>query len=379
MKSFIKISLRIIGVLILFLTIVAFIVYFFFLQYPKLNSTPKIDKWYKVSSSKMMSSDGSNYGAYFKKGRENKVIIYFAGGGVSISAETAKEYDMYNTKVLPIDYLGNLVMNMSGIASPVDANPFKDWTVIAFPYATGDFHAGTGNLSYMDSNGNEKTLYHHGYTNFRAVMDIIENLEILNNTDSVLVTGYSAGAGGASLLANDVFKDYFPNVCSKTVLVDSMLLLNDNWSTIASDVWEAPTSISDRLATDNLVLDSLKALRNDFNDVNILFDCSTRDGDLAKVQYFFDTGNMEVDEKIADNFEQILAETIPLFREQVHATVFIWDGLKWYDDPRNLTMHTIIAGPYVFAPLNNSNVSIAEWVINAINGNSIDYGLNLLE
>lgn len=51
---------------------------------------------------------------------------------------------MYNTKVLPIDYLGNLVMNMSGIASPVDANPFKDWTVIAFPYATGDFHAGTG-------------------------------------------------------------------------------------------------------------------------------------------------------------------------------------------------------------------------------------------
>ena len=37
-------------------------------------------------------TDGSQYKAFFRKGSEKKVLIYFAGGGISINAETAKEY-----------------------------------------------------------------------------------------------------------------------------------------------------------------------------------------------------------------------------------------------------------------------------------------------
>lgn len=43
----------------------------------------------------MKSSDGSRYKALFKKGSENKALIYFAGGGVSINEETVKGYFLF--------------------------------------------------------------------------------------------------------------------------------------------------------------------------------------------------------------------------------------------------------------------------------------------
>ena len=369
--------LLIIGIILLVLIVVAVCIYKFVLNYPNLNSNPKEGKWYRITSENLVSSDGSSYRAFFKKGSENKVMIYFAGGGVSVSEETAKE-DMYNKKVIGIDMIANITMNMGGLATAVDGNPFKDWTVIAFPYATGDFHAGTNDFKYTDKDGKEKTLYHHGYTNYTYVMKKALELGGIKDAEAVIVTGYSAGAAAASLLANDVFTNYFPNAQSKTVLVDAMLLLKDDWHDIASDVWKAPSSITDRLTTNNFVLDSLSALRTDWgNSVNILFDCSTRDGDLAKVQNYFDTGKMEVDEEVADIFQQNLKDSIPVFKA-IGAYLYIWDGIAWYDDPRNLTLHTIIATPYVFGDQNENGVSIAEWAMNAVQGQYADYGLDLV-
>lgn len=93
----------------------------------------------------MKTSVGSHYRAFFKKGSENKVMVYFAGGGVSTNEVSARGgNDFYNTTELPIDYLADLTMNLGGLASNKDENPFKDWTMILFPYATGDFHCGTG-------------------------------------------------------------------------------------------------------------------------------------------------------------------------------------------------------------------------------------------
>ncbi|WP_394514168.1 pectin acetylesterase-family hydrolase [Priestia aryabhattai] len=375
MKKFLKV----IGTILALLLLIANCVYIFILQYPNLKENPKVDKWYRVSSEEMKSSDGSGYRAFFKKGSENKILVYFAGGGVSVSEETAKE-DMYNKTVVGIDMLANVTMNMGGIASPSDENPFKDWTVIEFPYATGDFHAGTGELKYTDNNGKEQTLYHYGYTNYSAVMKKVMKLAGIDNPDSVVVTGYSAGGFGAALLADDIFSNYFPKAENKMVLVDSSLLLNDDWHSIATAVWKTPTEISDRLTTNNITLDSLTALHEKYRgNVHILFDSSTRDGDLAKVQNYFDTGNMETDEEKADIYQQILKETIPKFKEQAGANLFIWDGLPWYDDPRNLTMHTIIATPYFYNKFEDVDMSILDWTINAVNGKVEDYGLDLVD
>ncbi|MFV0364669.1 MAG: pectin acetylesterase-family hydrolase [Suipraeoptans sp.] len=371
--------LKIVGLIIGVIIIILFCIYAFVLQYPNLKSNPKEGKWYRVSSKEMKASDGSDYHAFFKRGSENKVLIYFAGGGVSVNEETASG-DFYNKKIIGIDMLANFTMNMGGIATSSDSNPFKDWTIVAFPYATGDFHAGTGEYHYTDESGKEKILYHNGYTNFTVAMQKIIELSGVDNPEDVVVTGYSAGGFGAALLADDVFTKYYSGAKSKTVLVDASLLLNDDWYKIATDVWQVPVEISERLTSDNITLDTLTALHNKFGDnVNILFDSSTRDGDLAKVQNYFDTGVLEVDEDKADIYQHILKENIPKFKEQAGAYLFIWDGLPWYDDPRNLTMHTIIGTPSCLVKFEDQNLSIAEWLMNAVNGQLDDYGLELVD
>lgn len=108
-----------------------------------------------------------------------------------------------------------------------------------------------------------------------------------------------------------------------------------------------------------------------------MFVSSTRDGDLAKVQNYFDTGVMDVTEKEADIYQEILKQTIPQFSE-VGVSMFIWDGVAWYDDPRNMTAHTIIATPAVWLPFEEQGQSISGWVIDSIGGNMKDYGVDLV-
>lgn len=373
-----KKALKIIRIILLILAVIALLVYFFVLRYPKLKENPTEGKWYRVTSSEMKDSEGNDYHAFFKKGTENKVLIYFAGGGVSINEEMARD-DTYNTKMVQPDILANITMNMGGLASDSEDSPFGDWNMILFPYATGDFHAGTGEFHYMDTDGKEKILYHNGYINYTETMKQVMEKAGISNPEAVVVTGYSAGGFGAELLADDVFTNYYPNAESKTILVDASLLLYEDWHTVATDVWQTPKEISDKLTGNNLTLDCLTALHEKYGDgIHLLFDSSTRDGDLAKVQNYLDTGVMDVTEKEADIYQQILKKTIPQFKE-AGVSLFIWDGLPWYDDPRNLTMHTIIATPTVWLPFEEQQQSIAGWLSDAINGDLKDFGLDLVD
>lgn len=373
MKKFLKV----IGIILLVILMIVLCIYFFVLQYPEIKENPKINKWYRVFDKEMKDSEGNSYHALFKKGSENNVLVYFAGGGVSVNEETARD-DTYNTKLVKPDYLTNVTMNMGGLASDIEGSPFKNWTIILFPYATGDFHAGAGEFKYTDKDGKEKILYHNGYNNYTLAMkEILEKADI-GNPDKVVVTGYSAGGFATALLSDDIYTNYFPNAKSKNVLVDAALLLNDDWHSIATNVWQTPKSISDKLTTNNLTLDCLKALNEKYgDDIHILFDSSTRDGDLAKVQNYFDNGKMEVDENIADKYQQILKETIPEF-QKAGVNLFIWDGISWYDDTRNLTAHTIISTPAVWLPFEEQKKSIAEWLNDAVNGKLTDYGVDLI-
>lgn len=352
--------------------------FFFVLQYPNLKKDPTAGKWYRVTSREMKTSEGGRYRAFFKKGSENKVLIYLAGGGVSVNEETARD-DTYNTTETFIDKLTNVTMNMGGLATEIEGSPFENWSVILFPYATGDFHAGTGEFHYTDHDGKEKILYHNGYINYTQTMQIVMELAGIEDVEAVIVTGYSAGGFAAALLADDVFTNYFPDAESKNVLVDASLLLHDDWHAIAADVWQTPQEISDKLTGNNLTLDCLTALHEKYGDgIHLLFDSSTRDGDLAKVQNYFDTGIMDVTEKEADLYQQILKDTIPQFQE-IGVSLFLWDGVAWYDDPRNMTAHTIIATPAVWLPFEEQGQSIAGWLADAVRGELKDYGLDLVE
>lgn len=366
------------GALLLAAVIALVCFYFLVLRYPDLKENPKIGKWYRVSSSGMKDSEGGKYHTLFKKGSENKVMIYFAGGGVSVNKETARD-DTYNTRMVWPDALANVTMNMGGLASDVEGNPFENWSVLLFPYATGDFHTGTGEFPYTDKDGKDKILYHNGYINYTESMKKVLQLAGISDADTVLVTGYSAGGFAAALLSDDVFTNYFPDTANKNVLVDAALLLDEDWHTIATQVWQTPKSISDKLVSDNLTLDCLQALHKKYGDgIHLMFTSSTRDGDLAKVQNYLDTGVMDVDESRGSVYQQILKETISQFQE-AGVSLFLWDGVPWYDDPRNLTAHTIISTPAVWLPFEEQSQSVAGWLAEAMNGKPKDYGLELVD
>ena len=351
-------------------------VFCFVFQYPRLPETPAPGKWYRLQSPGMKTSQGEPYRAFFKQGTENKVMVYFAGGGVSVNEETARG-GAYTTGEAFLDALANRAMNMGGLASQGEASSFAQWSFVLFPYATGDFHAGAGVFPYTDVDGEEKLLYHNGYENFTAAMELVAGLPGLQEPEAVVVTGYSAGGFAAALLADDLFSRYFPEAPSKTVLVDSALLEYQGWQTVAREVWGAPRSIWEKLTTGNMTLDCLESLREKYGEgVRLLFTSSTRDGDLAKLQNYLDTGAMEATRQAGDRYQRLLRESLPRF-QAAGVKVFLWDGVPWYDGAHGLTAHTSSATPAVWEPREGAGQSVAGWLAQAVEGPVEDWGVEL--
>ena len=365
-KSKLKTVLIVLGIVVLAIAlgIFVFLKLAFLKSFPELKGEPEIGKWYDIPVEEAKSSDGSEWHGIFRKGTENKIVVYFFGGGVSITPETSEGGKaFYATTMLAQDFVAQ-----GGIGSSAEDNPFKDWSFIVIPYATGDFHTGTGIYK------GKKTVYHTGYNNYSAYIEQIK--PYVGEPDTLLVTGFSAGGFATSLLADDVI-DHFPSAENVTVCVDSSLLLYDGWHETAVTLWKAPTAISDRITTNNLVLDSLTALHEKRGDsVKILFDCSYRDDTLQEYQAYIRTGTMSKSKENGDLFQKDLVEMAEGLQEKIPGVgIFIW---KYGEDPEtHNTQHTIISSN-AFDKLED-DVSVADWIYAAVNGNVQSHGLELLK
>ena len=336
----------------------------FLKRFPVLKGEPEVGKWYEVTVDGAKSSDGSEWHGIFRKGTENKVVVYFFGGGVSITPETSEGGNkFYATNMTGQDFVAQ-----GGIGSDAEDNPFRNWSFIVIPYATGDFHAGTGVYE------GKKTVYHTGYGNYSAYVEQVK--QYVGEPDTLLVTGFSAGGFATSLLADDVI-DRFPSAENVTVCVDSSLLLYDGWHDTAVNLWKAPTEISDRLTTNNLVLDSLTALHEKRGDsVKILFDCSYRDDTLMQYQSYINSGKMDKTKELGDNFQRDLMKMVKGLQENIpDVGIYIWSCGE--DANTHNTQHTIISAN-VFDKLGNGK-SVGEWIFDAVNGDVKTYGLELLD
>ena len=96
MKKALKKVGKIFGILLLVALIIAGFVIKFVVNYPEIRNDPTVGKWYRVSNKAMKDSEGHHYHALFKKGSGNKVMIYFAGGGVSVDEVSAREDGRYS-------------------------------------------------------------------------------------------------------------------------------------------------------------------------------------------------------------------------------------------------------------------------------------------
>lgn len=345
-------------------------------QRPEITDSPKISKWYRITPEGSISADGTQSHGLIKIGKENKVLVYFYGGGVSVDEYSQSKPEVFYTNAVKHDGIEGL-----GIGSDSENNPYRDWTMLVLPYSTGDFHIGTGEFNYTDSEGNQKTGYHHGYTNYKLFMD--KAMQYIDTPDSVMITGFSAGGFGASLLADDVLTNYFPTVDNSTVLVDGALLLNNNWQDISSNLWKAPKEISSKLVSDNIVLDSLKSLSESHPNTKILFESSTRDGALTLYQNYIVNGVMQTSEEMGEIFQSNLKSMVNEIQKLPNTAVFIWDGIPYTDDNdkglkenTTLTQHTVLM--FGFTDISIEGTSIAEWSMDAVNGKLKNYGLDTL-
>ena len=341
----------------------------FLMKHPELDGEPEVGKWYRITPESAKSSNGTEWHGMLRKGSENKLVVYFFGGGVSITEETSRGGKEFYAE----DMTGQDFVATWGIGSGDEANPFKDWSFLVIPYASGDFHSGTGEYRYTE-NGKEKVVYHQGYTNYAAFIE--EAKQYIGSPDTLLVTGFSAGGFATSLLADDVI-DRFPSATNVTVCVDSSLLLYDGWHETAKNLWQSPSEITERLTSNNIVLDSLTALHNKRGDrVKILFDCSVRDDTLMQYQAYIREGKMSKTKENGDLFPKDLKAMVDGLQSNIKGVgIYIWEYA--IDKDTKNTQHTILSSQ-VFEKLNGEK-SVADWMIDAINGNVQTYGLELLD
>lgn len=349
--------------------------------FAELGKNPQVGVWYKVSPEGAVISTGAKWNGFYRKGKENKLVVYFYGGGVSVDGYTAaRGSTVAGDDSYYFDFLGEndgepFVKGIEeGLAKPDDVNPFKDWTIIMLPYATGDFHCGTGERQYTSLTGETKTLYYHGYTNFRSFMDMV--LPYIGTPDALLVTGSSAGGFGTAILADDV-AGYFPATKNVTAVVDASILITDKSKQIARDEWKAPEHIVARINGDNMTLDCLNALHKDKPYVKIMFGITARDEILTHFQHYFVDGTRPSPTKEdGEAFQQITKQMVADLQEgNPEIGLNIWDDGK--TNELGLTTHTIETNSDVFLSFNGDK-SYADWIMDAVNGKVEKLGLDRL-
>ncbi|MBR2717063.1 MAG: hypothetical protein IKD79_04930 [Oscillospiraceae bacterium] len=344
------------------------------------------DAWLEIAPEGAVTGAGEPLTTRIRVGSENKVVVFFYGGGISYDETTAsrpytgrridRETGFY------ADSAENYIPAFCGLGlgSRQPDNPFRDWSIIVIPYTTGDFHVGTGDYAFPTADGGERVLHQHGYTNYRAVMD--EALGYIGSApEELLVAGWSAGGYGAAILAEELMTDYFPEAGHVTVCVDSALLILDNYPEIFREVWQAPEEITEKIRSNNLVVDFLSALYESHGDsVTYLYTGSLRDGALAKYQNYFDTGVFSVSNRSAGLYTGCLREMVRRLREEVPTIgIYLFDRLpfSWLPWMSRLTQHTVLETQSVYWKLSGGR-SVISWLNDAVNGRVESVGLGML-
>ena len=173
-------------------------------------------------------------------------------------------------------------------------------------------------------------------------------------------------------------KNYFPEQETFTVLVDSSVLIYAWWRETAEKVWHAPKEISDKLVSDNLTLDGLRALSQKYpGRARILFDCSIRDGALANHQSYLRKKEKTWTDEDGDYIESVIRNMATELLKLPDTGVFLWDGIPYGSQNKTYTLHTILPSDE-FTQAHIDGVTIAKWAMDAVNGNIKSYGLDLL-
>lgn len=346
-------------------------------RFPELPESPKQGENYEYWPDGALCANGNPYHGCIRLGSSNKLMIGFSGGGVSVDEYTAARPQRIGGKgemFYSDDVRFGDIIPRIGTFGRSKKNPFRDWNLLFVPYATGDFHCGTGDFSYTDLNGEPAVLHHHGYTNFQMLLTKIK--ELVPSPDQILVTGFSAGAFATSLLT-DAVAAAFPECRDITACVDSAMMHCD-WQRVARDVWKAPKEISDRLTGTEIVTDSLLALHEKRPDIKILYCCSARDAALTQMETYLENGRWIPDRDDGIRFQEKLKEMLDSLQKSIpDMSIFIFDTPDKNSKASGLTVHCLCGSGAAFTTVSDG-VTCSDWMIRGVNGEVLKLGLDKL-
>lgn len=344
------------------------------------------ESWIELAPPGIVSADGSPVVSRMRLGSESdKVIILFYGGGISINEYTAA-HPFTTTDFFDEDgfYAANIQgiipeLCSEGLGSSRTGNPFRNWTLIVIPYTTADYHIGTADYSYADEEGNKRILHHHGYTNYRALMDeAIQHLP--DEIDELLIAGTSAGGFGASMLASEIIEDYVPAAKHITLCVDSAFQYYGEWESVAREIWGAPETITQNMSSPNIVVDFLTELNGLYGDrLTCLYIGSVRDGALTKYQAYLNGLDFDADSGQGRLYMRDFSVMLRELRQAVpDMGIYLFDYLPYSDqwDQAFLTQHTILLTEPLFWQMTD-RIRPVDWLMDAVNGKVTSHGLEL--
>jgi len=139
-------------------------------------------------------SRGTDWSFWVRRGKENRVLYYFQGGGACWDYLTCEQIGTFKPSTGPGDDPSNRGGGFADFDDP--RNPFRDWHVVFVPYCTGDIHWGSADVEH-ELFGNTATIRHRGFQNAQVAEKWAR--EHFVHPDEIFVTGSSAGAYGAIL------------------------------------------------------------------------------------------------------------------------------------------------------------------------------------
>ncbi|WP_130836337.1 pectin acetylesterase-family hydrolase [Lachnoclostridium sp. Marseille-P6806] len=354
---------------------------------PVLSGEPMLHVWYRIPVPEGLSGDGTAYHIYLRRGNTKRLCLFLSGGGaawneytaarpVTGAAVAAGEPNYYWNNLRPFTQIMNINIGITE-NSPAH-NPFWDWNMVVVPYTTGDFHVGRNDFPYTALDGSRQILHFHGRRNFEEAMKLC--LSFFDTPTKLLVAGDSAGAFAVPALAGTIADDWYPDCGDITLFSDSALLINDQWQSIARDVWHADASVWEPLRSDNIVLDWYRALLASHpGRFRCLYASSTHDYLLSAFYNDMTNRVYRTDSAVQKCFRCQLRQLVPQLRALDPDFSFFFNNWKnpIYTKGQPGTIHTAVRLRY-FYTRNKKGATMAGWLRDAVEGRRYDIGTELL-
>lgn len=348
------------------------------------DNKAEVGIWYRKELEAGTSSNGKPYSITFKKGKVNKLLVFFVGGGISWSKETAKspmtagalikkQEAFYVSHVPPFQ----LKFMSVGLLNAKDKrNPFADWHILTIPYATADFHLGNNDLAYLDDKGNSKIIHHQGARNVKQALDTLTNV-VPETPENLLIAGVSAGGWGC-VAHSPAIHQLYPKCENVAICVDGSYLPTPNWATIAKETWNVNSELATQIKSNDLLSDLLHYAKGRLPaSTTFLHVMSAYDVDLVKFMNKMNTGILEVTPQALQEFHTGLVSAVRQLKKDIpNYYYYVTDYGK--SKKNGTTPHVFLGNPKLFYGELEGNLSIADWLIKAIKGRAVDVGSHFI-